>query len=208
MASTTGINDWETYLKGLTPCRFPRFGRVSDDNQAPSRQTSSVRVDVEQAEKLWELSTTDPDHLAAVVRTAWALLLRCYTGQDDVNFEFQLGGGGVTREPTVARFLLDDSEAVLRTVDRAKAENIGDLPEIPPRLLRTGSSDLSIFDTSVVLWSFTVGSKPCPVLTPVSNRPHHGPHIILARLYPDCDPGRPEHSLPSSPNPYSRLPCW
>ncbi|EAQ90170.1 hypothetical protein CHGG_06789 [Chaetomium globosum CBS 148.51] len=177
MASTTGINDWETYLKGLTPCRFPRFGRVSDDMPAPSRQTSSVWVDVEQAEKLRELSTTDPDEFATVIQTAWALLLRCYTGQDDVNFEFQRGGGGGTREPTVARFLLDDTEAVLRTVEHAKAENFGDLHRVPPRLLRTGSSDLSIFDTSVVLWSFTAGSTPCPVLTPE----HHKIRLLAKR---------------------------
>jgi hypothetical protein len=137
MTFTTGINDWETYLEALTPCRFPRFARVSDDTSTLPRKTSSVRVDVQQAEKLRELSTTDPDELAAVIRTAWALLLRCYTGQDDVSFEFRPGGGGITREPIVARFL------------------------------RTGNSDLPIFDTSVVLWSLTAGSTPCPVLTPV-----------------------------------------
>ncbi|KAK3290246.1 uncharacterized protein B0H64DRAFT_452780 [Chaetomium fimeti] len=170
MTFTTGINDWETYLKGLTPCRFPRFGRVSNNTAAPSRQTSSVRVDVGQAEKLRELSTTDPNELAAVIRTAWALLLRCYTGQDDVAFEFQLGGGGITSEPIVARFLLDESESVARTVGRAKVEKINDLPRVPPRLQQTGNSDLSIFDTSVVLWSFTAGSTPCPVLTPEQHK--------------------------------------
>ncbi|KAK4150585.1 non-ribosomal peptide synthetase [Chaetomidium leptoderma] len=169
MNSTAAVNDWETYLKGLTPCRFPRFSRPAKDTAAPLRQISSARVNVEQADKLLALSTTDPDGLGAVLRTTWALLLRCYTGQDDVSFSFQRGGD-VTRDPVVARFLLDDSESVAGTVGLAKTDLAGDLPPVPTRLLRSTDSDHPMFDTAIVLWNFTKPSAPCQMLAPQQHK--------------------------------------
>jgi len=166
MDSTTAFNGWETYLKGLTPCRFPRFSRRGNDITAGSRQVASVRVSVEQADRLLALSTTDPDRFGAVLRTAWALLLRCYTGQDDVSFGFQ-HSGDLAGGSTVARFLLDDSASVAGTVGCAKADLAGDLPPVPTRLISSGESGQPLFDTAVVLWSFTKTSAPCQVLAPV-----------------------------------------
>jgi hypothetical protein len=203
------INDWETYLRGLTPCRFPKFSRSAHDAaEPPQHQTSSTRVNVEQAEKLLALSTTDPDGLGAALRTAWALLLRCYTGQDDVNFEFQ-HSGNVAGDPIVARFLLDDAESIARTVDRAKAELTGDLSAVPPQLLRTGDSDLSFFDTAVVLWTLTARSTPCPVLTPVwipsrSHTPHNPWPSPGQGRDPHVPANTPEHWR--HPNPISYQP--
>lgn len=166
MGSNAAINHWETYLKGMTPCRFPRFRRPGREPTALARQVSSTRVNVEQADRLLELSTTDPEGLGAVLRTAWALLLRCYTGQDDISFAFQ-HGGDVAGEPIVARFLLDDSASVGGTVGRAKVEHGRDLPPVPTRLLRSGHSDGPLIDTALVVWSFTKRSTPCQVLEPV-----------------------------------------
>ncbi|KAL2183691.1 non-ribosomal peptide synthetase [Thermothelomyces heterothallicus CBS 203.75] len=164
--NATRVSDWEVYLKGAAPCRFPNFGRPARDAAAgAARQLSSVRVEVEQAAKLFALSSSDPERFAAVLRTAWALFLRCYTGQDDVNFGFQLGGHD-THDPIVARFLLDGGEPIARTVDRTRAQLSGHLPPVPSRFLRSSDPDRSIFDTAVVLWSFTAGSTPCPVLEP------------------------------------------
>lgn len=168
MDSTTVINDWDTYLEGVTPCRFPRFSRPANEDAAafpPIQQISSAPVNVEQADedKVLAQSATNPDGLGAVLRTAWALLLRCYTGQDDVCFNYQ-HSGDVAGDPIVVRFLLNDSASVAGTVDRARAELAGDLPPIPTRFLRSGHSDHPAFDTALVMWGFTKGSAPCKVL--------------------------------------------
>jgi hypothetical protein len=165
MNSTPATTNWDTYLKGLTPCRFPLFSRANH-TAAPLQQTSSLRVDVEQADRLLALSTDDPGELGALLCTAWALLLRCYTGQDDVSFSFQ-HGGDVALGPVVARFLLDDGASVAGTVGRARAELAGDLPPVSTELLRSGDSDRPFFDTAVVLWDSSKGSAPFPVLEPV-----------------------------------------
>jgi hypothetical protein len=174
MDSATAIQDWETYLDGATACRFPPFSRLAKEDAASSaslQRILSVAVNVKQADedKLLALSTTDLDELGAVLRTAWATLLRCYTGQDDVCFHYQKCGGDVAGEPTVARFLLDGSASVAETVGRAKAELTGDLPPVPTRLLRSRHSDHPAFDTAVILSGSIKGSAPWKVLDLVSD---------------------------------------
>lgn len=192
MNSTAAFNGWEAYLKGLTPCRFPRFSRPANDTTNGPRQVASARVSVEQADRLLSLSTTDPEELSAVLRTAWALLLRCYTGQDDVSFSFQ-HGGDVAGEPIVARFLLEDSATVADTVGRAKTDLAGDLPPVPTRLIRSGDSGQLLVDTAVVLWSFTKTSAPCRILEPVCLFLH--PTLTLLRQRPMIKIVTPELTL-------------
>ncbi len=162
MTSTTSLRDWETYLTGATPCRFPRFGRPTEDAGSDARQTASVQVKVAEAERLLGLSATDADGLGAVLRTAWALLLRCYSGQDELVFGFSRPGGDA-----VARFLLDDSVHVAAVVENAKTDLPGDLPPVPDQLIRSGDSGLPLFDTAVVLWNSSETSGPHHVLAPV-----------------------------------------
>ncbi|KAL2157846.1 hypothetical protein VTH06DRAFT_4898 [Thermothelomyces fergusii] len=160
----TQVSDWEAYLKGAAPCRFPNLGRRPAGTGG--QQHHSVRVEVEQAAELFALASSDPEKFAAVLRTAWAVFLRCYTGQDDVSFGFQLGDHDA-RDPVIARFLLDDGEPVARTVDRTRAQLAGQLPPVPSGLLPSSNPDRSISDTAVVLWGFTEGSTPSPVLAPI-----------------------------------------
>ena len=180
MDSTTAITDWETYLEGATPCRFPRFSRPGKEDGAASaspQQLSSAPLDVEQADadKLMALSTTDLDGLCAVLRTAWAMLLRCYTGQDDVCFNYQQSGD-VASDPIVARFLHDDSASIAGTVGRARAELAGDLPPIPTRLLRSGHSDHPAFDTALVVCGPTKRSAPWSKVFDLVRRSLRDPH--------------------------------
>jgi hypothetical protein len=150
-------------VTGLAPCRFPPFSRPAKDAAAACRPIASARVAVEQTETLLELSTTDSDKLGAVLRTAWALLLRCYTGQDDVSFGFQCDGND-SGEPVIARFLLDDSATVAETVGRAKTALTGHLPVATEHVR---SRDRPLFDTAVVMWGFTKTTMQCHVLAPV-----------------------------------------
>lgn len=167
MHSAAVVSDRATSLSGLAPCQFPGFSRPAQHpgRGVARRPIASVRVTVEQADKLLGLSVTDPDGLAAALRTAWALLLRCYTGQDDVNFGFQRGGnrdGDDTDELLLARFVLDDSSSLEGIVGRTKVELAGQLRPVSHGLVDR------VFHTAVVLWDFTKTPVPCNVLPPVT----------------------------------------
>ncbi len=167
------VTDWATYLVGMAPCLFPPFSRPKTANGGPTeahRSTLSlVRVTVHKQDAEQLLSTTDPNELAALLRTAWAILLRCYTGQDDVSFGFQHVGD----EPTIARFILRDDTSLAEAVARTKTELAGDLT-LPSELVHTATSNLS-FNTAVAFCDLTKKSASHRVLPSVRH-----PHSLAA----------------------------
>jgi hypothetical protein len=80
-------------------CYFPAVGRAAVGDKT---RPLSVRVELQQPELLQELFVQEngPALLVAGVRAAWALVLRTYTGLDQVCFGLSEVGGTV-----------DDSEA-------------------------------------------------------------------------------------------------
>ncbi|KAL0929811.1 non-ribosomal peptide synthetase protein [Colletotrichum truncatum] len=75
---------WTAYLDGVEPCLFPSLNDEPGDDSIHSSSSSSFIVDVPDlhADKIhafsakWEVTT------AAIIRTAWALVLREYTGSE------------------------------------------------------------------------------------------------------------------------------
>ena len=67
----------------IEPCRFPRFDKGED---GPGRLLS-IRVELDKRQKLQNVF--GQDRLPSVLRTAWALVLGCYTGLEDVCFGYQ-----------------------------------------------------------------------------------------------------------------------
>jgi hypothetical protein len=185
-------------FSAMTPCRFPRFSRLAKHSglAAARRPITSVRVAVDQADKLLSLSATDADALAAVLRTAWALLLQCYTGRDDVNFGFQHGGDTNLRASAgvrVARFVLDSSSSVGETLNRTKTEFVGRISPV------SQVSDDQTFHTLVVLWDITKASAPCQVMAPVSI---HDPYL------PPWHSLAPRHISLTPPNSNNKSASW
>ncbi|KAH6623991.1 hypothetical protein B0J18DRAFT_409502 [Chaetomium sp. MPI-SDFR-AT-0129] len=192
MDSHANTNDWETYLRGLTPCHFPRFGRPNTDSGSVARiESAPVQIDgAREDAALQQLSVDDVDGLGAVLAVAWALLLRCYTGQDDTCFAFEHAfaaghaDGDQNRNrrqkgPQVARVVVaDDAGNIAGVVGRAKTELAGSWTRAPPRFVATENSDLSMLDSAVVLWSSVGRSTPCPVLTPQ----HHKIRFLAQRV--------------------------
>lgn len=154
--------DGETHTpdRGM-PCLFPSFGRRP--NAANSRKVSSARVNFERADTLVSLMAIDPDGLGALLRTAWALLLGCYTGQDDVSFGFQLIGNGPGYSIST-RLRLDDSASVAQMLSHAKAQ-LATRDANPASRPQPGSPDS--FDTAIVLWFLTQLSTPFQAPVPV-----------------------------------------
>ena len=155
-------------VSGFTPSVFPLFSRQVKDaggSAAARRPTASVGVPVEQKNKLLELLSADPDGFAAVLWTAWALFLRCYTGQNALDFVFQRGGSrnqdDCAGELLAARVVLDESSSLPETLRRTQVELATCTPTVPPNLVD------QIFHTAVVLWDTTDTSSPCDALASV-----------------------------------------
>lgn len=127
----------------MVPCRFPPFSRaVADANtNGVGRQMAAARVVIseQQAEKLHSMVAdhSNGDSLGTLLRATWALVLGCYTGQDDVCFGFHPGGDDPCNV-LVARFTLDNTTTTSEILDRAKT---GPNP-----------GNQASFDTAVIVW--------------------------------------------------------
>ncbi|KAK3903068.1 hypothetical protein C8A05DRAFT_43642 [Staphylotrichum tortipilum] len=140
------------------------------DTGAATRSTdwinvSSTRVNFDHAGTPVSLLALDPDGLDALLSTAWAVLLRCYTGKDDVVFGFQLIGDGPDYSIST-RLRLDDSASVAKMLSHTRAELARDANLAPGSHPGSRDSGRPICDTAVVLWIFTQLSTPFQVPVP------------------------------------------
>lgn len=126
-------------------CPFPPFSRVVADVEGSQPEQASAAVTTEHVRKLDALSKADCDALSAVLRAAWALVLRCYTGQDDVCFGFQPGGDDPCNV-LVTRFALDNTTTVSELLDRAKTGPCppGNQTSFDTAVIMRGGSDCTI----------------------------------------------------------------
>lgn len=91
-------------------CLFPATGRSRSGQKRPL----SVRVELQHPELVRQLLAEDHDgsSLSAAVRATWALLLRIYTGLDEVCFGLGEVGGASLSSITGNSATGDDCEAV------------------------------------------------------------------------------------------------
>ncbi|KAL9079438.1 MAG: hypothetical protein Q9157_001692 [Trypethelium eluteriae] len=82
--STISSSNEELHLEEIPPCHFPQYGNGTGD-----RKEASVDVNLEQPTRLHSLVKAGEDELQSTLRTAWGLLLRCYTGLDEVCFGYR-----------------------------------------------------------------------------------------------------------------------
>jgi hypothetical protein len=159
---TDAFTYWTSYLADSEPCQFPRL-RTSVDG--PNRPMS-FRVNPENLQKLQQLSVSDEAALPTLLRVAWGLLLRCYTGLDEVCFGYQeIGPGtwgkefGPLNGMPITRFAADDMVSVADKLETVKGEYISGLPFqtlIPSGTIKYAwSSERQLFDTAVVLRSLS-----------------------------------------------------
>lgn len=81
---------WSEYLKGASPCRLPL---LLDDAEIPSpAKLETKEIDVPDSESLRHLCTKHGVTMASIFHAAWALILRAYTGDDEVHFGYLASG--------------------------------------------------------------------------------------------------------------------
>lgn len=84
------IGHWVDFLKGSTPCRLPP---LLDDASVPSSpELLAIEVEVPCSNALRALCAEHGVTMAIVFQLAWALVLRAYTGEDDVMFGYLTSG--------------------------------------------------------------------------------------------------------------------
>lgn len=83
-----------TQSADIEPCHFPCF-----DSEDGAKRLLSLYVELEMAQKLQKQFEACPDAFSGVLRTAWALVLGCYTGLEDICYGYheswshRMGGG-------------------------------------------------------------------------------------------------------------------
>ena len=90
------IDYWNTYLEGVSPCCFPPLLEASGDNNAKLSKAMTIDLaidfDLQNICRKFEVS------LANLFQATWGLVLRAYTGSDNVNFGYLTSGRDIPLE--------------------------------------------------------------------------------------------------------------
>ncbi|KAL9614736.1 MAG: hypothetical protein Q9167_000805 [Letrouitia subvulpina] len=98
-----------------------------DGNAKASARLIEAEIDLKYLEKLQELYNQNKAHLEGVICTAWGLLLRCFTGQDEVSFRLKRNESSQTADSaqspqTAMQFLFRENDSLLKHIKQAEAE--------------------------------------------------------------------------------------
>ncbi|KAL2192774.1 non-ribosomal peptide synthetase [Corynascus similis CBS 632.67] len=85
-------NYWMRYLKGLQPCYFPNLNNSMTTLVTEKRSLRSTALRFNRYAELRRLSEQMQITLANIMHAAWALVLRKYTGSNDVCFGYLTAG--------------------------------------------------------------------------------------------------------------------
>lgn len=106
----------------MAPCHFPRLGASPSGPKRPM----TIKVALDQTQALKELCESNTATLPAALRAAWSLVLRCYTGAEDVCFGYQ--DTTTTAVLPVARLAVEDDTEMSRLIETALIEYENSLP--------------------------------------------------------------------------------
>ena len=110
---------WDLYLAGMEPCKFPRFETEPFDQRRPL----SVDVTLKHKQELQYLLQQDPIMIHCAVSTAWGLVLRCYTGLEDVCFGYQEAAEADSLMGiSTTRIVFDENESLADLIEKSRAD--------------------------------------------------------------------------------------
>ena len=85
------VDYWKSYLADVEPCHFP----VLTDGEQNGRELRSLDVEVPLTADLQSFCTRNGVTLSSALQLTWALVLKCYTGSDDICFGYLSSGRDV-----------------------------------------------------------------------------------------------------------------
>jgi hypothetical protein len=105
-------------LTDMEPCHFPRLG---DQIFEPGRRFP-IKVELQHSHELHSLFRNRSDAFGAFVNAAWALLLRCYAGPENVSFGYQEVHGGNHSRMMVMHLEIDEKSSLTELIEKSRDE--------------------------------------------------------------------------------------
>ncbi|KAJ5576610.1 hypothetical protein N7535_003536 [Penicillium sp. DV-2018c] len=144
------ITFWKEYLADVEPCIFPA---LSHDAGEPNRATQTLN---KQAINIHAFSRISGLPVEVLFQFAWAVVLRWYTGSDDVSFGYSASAPDAKilddEELSACRFLVQNENKLLDTLQKANLDlqsstaNLAALDAIKHQLRL---DDITLFNTSL-----------------------------------------------------------
>jgi non-ribosomal peptide synthase protein (TIGR01720 family) len=91
LPADAAVNYWKAQLKGLQPCYFP----IAPQHSSKQRQLHSLYMDFGRFADLQGLAERNNVTFSNIMLTAWALVLRAFTGSSDVCYGYLTSGRNV-----------------------------------------------------------------------------------------------------------------
>lgn len=117
-SSLTGsdLQFWKEYLADFEPCNFPC---VSVQANGESRLTRTLN---KQTDKLHAFSKLSDISVETLFQIAWGLVLRCYTGNDDVCFGYSAGEADIASSMSIFRVFLNNDRQIEDTLQKSRTQ--------------------------------------------------------------------------------------
>jgi non-ribosomal peptide synthase protein (TIGR01720 family) len=154
------INYWKTQLQGLQPCYFP----IAPQHSSKQRQLHSLYMEFDRFSDLQTLAERNNVTFSNIMLTAWALVLRTFTGSSDVCYGYLTSGRNVpidNIENAVGAFInmlvsrvgVSPNQALLDVFRKVQNDFIESLPHQHCSLAQfqhdLGLSGKALFNTAV-----------------------------------------------------------
>ncbi|KAK0130297.1 hypothetical protein ONS96_000818 [Cadophora gregata f. sp. sojae] len=131
-------NYWKSYLDGMHPCLLPNLA-YSLSREPPKAESRAIVVDIKEPQMLLKFCQSQEITVSALFRTVWGLLLRAYTGLDEVAFGYITNGRdlplagigqivGTLINMLVCRMNLKESSPVRDVIAKAQVDYRNSLP--------------------------------------------------------------------------------
>lgn len=156
-------------LSRAVVCKLP----LLDGEHEPTVRPTMVEVNLECLKKLQQVFEEDEKHLQGLICAAWGLLLRCFTGQDEVCFYLQRSNGTSLSQPSsdsettrsIVRLSFSEDEKLSDQIPKAQ-DAIANLEQRPQSHCNTPakkSSDPACCQANTMVWFQEAGkSRPGP----------------------------------------------
>ncbi|KAJ5714059.1 AMP-dependent synthetase/ligase [Penicillium malachiteum] len=142
--SKTNLDFWKEYLAEIEPCNFPLL------SQEPGKKGRSTRTLNKQTIQLHAFSRMYGVSVENLFQIAWAMVLRCYTANDDVCFGYSASETDDSASVAIARLMLNNDRNMNEVLQQTKTdflksrENFAELTVVKHQL---GLDDTGVFNT-------------------------------------------------------------
>lgn len=129
---------WQSYLKDIHPCILPTLS-YSLSRTPPKAESRSISVEIKNSHHLLKFCQSQDITLSALFRAIWGLILRSYTGSNEVCFGYITSGRdlpidgieeivGTFINMLVCRMDLSETSLVKDIIEKAKDDYLNSLP--------------------------------------------------------------------------------